>query len=860
MPYLRPSPYLSPAHKMTTPTPNDQLSLHVAAFDQVGEGALWVDKQGRVIYANETAGRLLGYSKAQLLRSSYLEINPNYSLLGWKKFWKQLTVDGASLIETQFVNSGGSFFGVRGHIGFDAVAGDRELCLIVFASTEEGRREADLLEVVQRDGNIGSWEYHLGTGQIFVSTLIREWLGWSLERDFYSKGDLAEKLSLHLLPSQKKEATALLSRLTNAARTTEITLDLQLPDGQTRSLIFRGQSVENDVEVRKIFGTAVREEDHLAGIVPAGDESTFQFSLDQSRDAIIWVDLSDGYLAYANARARELTGYSRQEITGLPAHLLSKDYQEATDKLRIEQYLELSTKTNRKDGTAYPTRAGLHFHAAADGKEYAVIVSHDSGRETANTEDIQLHTATLNTLQEWVIWLNNDQEVAMINAAARKKLSRRTTRKLTGLPLTELMPELEIPALAQVRQEQLDGRVRPDTDYIYADTNGKERTLQIRFVQVAAGSRMYLGVICQDVTNEMASRRRLQEAKRRVDELRKQLESENEALKEEIDTVTANGPIITVSKKYMKVLGQIGQVAGTDATVLVTGETGTGKELLAQSIHNFSNRGTRRMVSVNCAALPENLIESELFGHERGAFTGAFAQKKGKFELADGGTIFLDEIGELPLDMQSKLLRALQEGEIQRIGSPDIIKVDVRVVAATNRDLERMIREGSFREDLFYRLNVFPIHNLPLRERPEDIPVLVKHFTKIYAQKMGRPVSQINQKDLEKLVAYDFPGNVRELINLVERAVITSRDSTLNLGASLRALRRTDRGDGKLSLSPNDRLVSFEEMQRQYIMEALRRTKGKVTGAGGAAELLDVNGRTLMSKMVKLGIDRGEFT
>jgi len=154
---------------------------------------------------------------------------------------------------------------------------------------------------------------------------------------------------------------------------------------------------------------------------------------------------------------------------------------------------------------------------------------------------------------------------------------------------------------------------------------------------------------------------------------------------------------------------------------------------------------------------------------------------------------------------------------------------------------------------------VFPIHNLPLRERPEDIPVLVKHFTKIYAQKMGRPVSQINQKDLEKLVAYDFPGNVRELINLVERAVITSRDSTLNLGASLRALRRTDRGDGKLSLSPNDRLVSFEEMQRQYIMEALRRTKGKVTGAGGAAELLDVNGRTLMSKMVKLGIDRAAF-
>ncbi len=845
---------------MTTPTPDDHISLHVAAFNQVSEGALWADKQGRITYANEAASRLLGYTKGQLLRSSYLEIDPNYSLLGWKKFWKQLATEGSTHLETQFVNAGGNFFGVRGHIGFDAVAGERELCLIVFSSTEEGSREADLLEAAQRDGKIGGWEYHLGTGQVFVSPLLREWLGWSLERDFYPVGDLAEKLASHLLPSQKKEAATLLSRLMKAARAAEVTLDLQLADGQTRSLLLRGQSVENEVEVRKIYGTAVREEDHLAGMIPAGDESTFQFSLDQSRDAIFWVDLTNGHLAYANARARELTGYSRQEITGLPVNLLSEDYKTATEKLHSEQYLELTPQTKRKDGTTYPTRAGMHLHTAPDGKEYAVVISHDSSRETANTEDIQLHTATLNTLQEWVIWLNNDHEVAMMNTAARKKLSRRTTRKLTGLRLNELMPELDIPALAQVRQEQLDGRVRPDTDYIYADTNGKERTLQIRFVQVAAGSRMYLGVICHDVTNEMASRRRLQEAKRRVDELRKQLESENEVLKEEIGTVTANGPIITVSKKYMKVLGQIGQVAGTDATVLVTGETGTGKELLAQSIHNFSNRGARRMVSVNCAALPENLIESELFGHERGAFTGAFAQKKGKFELADGGTIFLDEIGELPLDMQSKLLRALQEGEIQRIGSADIIKVDVRVVAATNRDLERMIGDGTFREDLFYRLNVFPIHNLPLRERPEDIPVLVKHFTKIYAQKMGRPVSQINQKDLEKLVAYDFPGNVRELINLVERAVITSRDSTLNLGASLRALRRTDRGDGKLSLSPNDRLVSFEEMQRQYIMEALRRTKGKVTGAGGAAELLDVNGRTLMSKMVKLGIDRGEFT
>ncbi len=266
------------------------------------------------------------------------------------------------------------------------------------------------------------------------------------------------------------------------------------------------------------------------------------------------------------------------------------------------------------------------------------------------------------------------------------------------------------------------------------------------------------------------------------------------------------------------------------------------------------------MISVNCAALPENLIESELFGHERGAFTGAFAQKKGKFELANGSTIFLDEIGELPLDMQAKLLRALQEGEIQRIGSADIIRVDVRVVAATNRKLEQMISEGTFREDLYYRLNVFPIHNLPLRERREDIPVLVKHFARLYADKMGRLISDINQRDLAQLQDYDFPGNVRELINLVERAVITSSTTTLNLAGSLRVLRRPERGEGgSLNLS-GDKLLTFEEMQRQYIIEALKRTKGKVTGPGGAAEKLDVNGRTLMSKMNKLGINRNDYT
>ncbi|MEM9259095.1 MAG: sigma-54 dependent transcriptional regulator, partial [Bacteroidota bacterium] len=501
------------------------------------------------------------------------------------------------------------------------------------------------------------------------------------------------------------------------------------------------------------------------------------------------------------------------------------------------------------------------YHFAVEGEEpQAILLLNDLVAEQREDEHRKLHTTTLEALQEWVIWLDDNQKIVLLNTAARRKLSRISSRELKGLRLQELLPDLELPPLAQIRQEQLDDRPRGALDYVYTDPSGTERTLQIRFLHVAAATRHFLSVLCRDVTTERNNKRRLQQAKRRVDELKAQLETENEVLKERIETVDAAGPIVTVSRKYQQILAQIGQVAGTDATVLITGETGTGKELLAQSIHSFSNRSSRSLVSVNCAALPENLIESELFGHERGAFTGAFAQKKGKFEVANGGTIFLDEIGELPLDMQAKLLRALQEGEIQRIGSNVQIKVDLRVVAATNRNLERMIKEGKFREDLYYRLNVFPIHNLPLRERPEDIPVLVNQFARIYADKMGRTISDINPRDLEKLVAYDFPGNVRELINLVERAVITSTTTTLNLGASLRALRRTERSEGTLSLEDGKPLLSFEEMQRQYIIAALERSKGKVTGAGGAAEMLDVNGRTLMSKMHKLGINRNDYT
>ena len=356
----------------------------------------------------------------------------------------------------------------------------------------------------------------------------------------------------------------------------------------------------------------------------------------------------------------------------------------------------------------------------------------------------------------------------------------------------------------------------------------------------------------QDISQFKKKDEELKEAFTKIEELNKQLKVENLYLKKELEKAEGFEEIITKSPQYRKILHQINQVAPTDATVLITGETGTGKELIARALHRLSNRHQRPLIKINCAAIPENLIESELFGHERGAFTGAINRKIGRFEIADKGTIFLDEIGELPLNLQPKLLRVLQEGEINRLGSNRTIKLDVRVITATNRKLEALISQGKFREDLYYRLNVYPIDNLPLRERREDIPLLVSHFAKKYSEKIGKKIDSVSQLTIDRLMQYPFPGNVRELQNIIERAVIQNKGSVLKLTSNLL---------GKSTFHPNKEggLKTFEDMQRDYILKVLKHTRWKVSGLHGASDILGMNSNTLESKMRKLGIRRKDF-
>ncbi|WP_276500374.1 sigma-54-dependent Fis family transcriptional regulator [Terrimonas pollutisoli] len=329
------------------------------------------------------------------------------------------------------------------------------------------------------------------------------------------------------------------------------------------------------------------------------------------------------------------------------------------------------------------------------------------------------------------------------------------------------------------------------------------------------------------------------------------LQAQNKYLQEEIKLTYNFEEIISKSNNFQKVLQQIEQVAATDSTVLILGESGTGKELIARAVHNVSNRSKRPLVKVNCATLPANLIESELFGHEKGAFTGAMERKIGRFELADGGSIFLDEIGELPVELQAKLLRVLQEGEFERLGNPKTMKVNVRVIAATNRNLQQAIEKKEFREDLYYRLNVFPIICPPLRKRKEDIPLLIKHFCQKHEGKIGKKVTNVPADVIEALMAYDWPGNIRELENIIERAMILSRNGSLEYGDWIPTEKMDDSTNGATSTT-----ARLEDVEKEHIIEILKKTGWKVSGEKGAAKILGLNATTLEARMKKLGIKR----
>ena len=435
--------------------------------------------------------------------------------------------------------------------------------------------------------------------------------------------------------------------------------------------------------------------------------------------------------------------------------------------------------------------------------------------------------------------LSVNQRMSAITGAAEEDL--------VGRSLADLVhPDDNDPVAEMISAVGESQRAPRAAEHRFLTADGGHRWVLLGLTGHAVGERgldALLGLVI-DIDERKRGEEELRDAYEKIAELTKRLERENQYLRLEADLEYHHDEIVGRGPLTTKLLRQVEQVAVTRSTVLLLGETGTGKEVVARAIHNVSSRSDRAMVKINCAALPPSLIEQELFGREKGAFTGADTRQAGRFEVADGSTLFLDEVGEMPIELQPKLLRVLQEQEFERIGGTTTLRVDVRVIGATNRDLAQLVREGRFREDLYYRLNVFPITVSPLRERREDIPLLVHAFVKEFAAEMDRRIDTIPARVMKALEGHSWPGNVRELRNVIERAVILSPGPLLEVDIP------------EMALGRDEEPTALDAAQRAHIIRILERTDWRVRGRGGAAELLEVKPTTLESKMLRLGISR----
>ena len=583
------------------------------------------------------------------------------------------------------------------------------------------------------------------------------------------------------------------------------------------------------------------------------------FTLNQSNEPFFWID-EEGTIRHVNPAALQLTGFKYDEIVGTKIYDLHPEENEQVwkkrwEKLKKEKQLVFEKRQPKGNGVFINIEVTQNY-IEFDDRSYTVSLVKDKTNEYAIRNKLVESERKLSTL---MANLPGMAYRCLFDKNWTMEFISKGCEKLTGYLPNELMNNQVLAYQELIHLE--------DRESVWKQVKEKveqNEPFQIKYrITTAGGEQKWvweqgttvenendeivaLEGFITDITEIKKAEQELIKKEKMVRELKDKLQEETVYLQEEIKLSSNFEEIITKSPKFRKVLKQIEQVAETESTVLIQGETGTGKELIARAIHNNSNRSDRVLIKVNCAALAPELIESELFGHEKGAFTGAYNKKAGRFELANKGTIFLDEIGELPLNLQVKLLRVLQEGEFDRLGGIKTIKTDVRVIAATNRNLEKAVEKGDFREDLFYRLNVFPVFVPPLRDRKEDIPMLVEFFVKKYAVKTGRKINETSEKVIKSLMDYNWPGNVRELENIIERAVVLCTGRRLVYGGWI----------PENKIGAGIKLQTLEENERNHILKVLETTNWRISGEKGAAKLLGMKRTTLESRMKKLGINR----
>ncbi|HEU4833939.1 MAG TPA: sigma 54-interacting transcriptional regulator [Pyrinomonadaceae bacterium] len=599
---------------------------------------------------------------------------------------------------------------------------------------------------------------------------------------------------------------------------------------------------------------------HLAEEAKRQSDERFAKAFKANRQPMSVTTMAEGRYIEVNDSFLEMSGYTREEVIGhtsLELNIWESPSHRAYFIQQLKQrncLVNFETRFRTKEGSLRVLLSSAEELELA-GEQCLLVSSSDITERVAIQQALRESEARFRNLADTapvMIWLTGvDKKCTYLNKQWLEFTGRNLEEQLGGGWADGIHAD-DYRHTLENYETHFDERKPFEMEYRLRRYDGEFRWIFDAGAPRLSNDGTFLGYIgtCLDITERKESEVKVQKAHEELQQLKNQLEAENIYLQQELQLDPIFGEIVGQSDAIKYVLFKLTQVAPTDTTVLITGETGTGKELVARAIHGASSRKDRPLIKVNCGALAPSLIESELFGHEKGAFTGAGSRKLGRFELASGGTIFLDEIGELPLELQVKLLRVIQENEFERLGGARTIKIDVRIIAATNRNLKLEVENGKFREDLWYRLNVYPITVPPLRQRKEDISLLVEHFVRGYAKKFGKTITSVSPRALQTFQAHSWPGNVRELANAIERAVIHAKGTVLH---------SVDRFE-ETSEEPPFAAKTLEDVERDHIIRTLENTGWRIEGPHGAANVLGLNPSTLRTRMSKLGITRRNAT
>jgi PAS domain S-box-containing protein len=697
----------------------------------------------------------------------------------------------------------------------------------------------------------GLWTLEPGSGYIWATEMNRELLGFSQTEEL----DLAKVLD-RVHPEDRDAVRHAIQDAMGAGEDRSIEYRIVRPDGEIRWISARGRLHRGESGLPNLLMGVSIDITERRQIQQALDASNEQLAriVSSAMDAIIAIDDQQRVVVF-NLAAEKMFGCATADAVGSPIDRFIPQRFRSVHSEKIRNFGETGV-TNRSMGTLgslwamrangeeFPIEASISQSQVAGKKLFTVIIRDVTERqhaEAALRESEERFRFVTNTAPV-MIWMSGTDKLCTFFNQGWLDFTGRSMEQELGQGWSSGVHPSDLSTCLKTYSEAFDARTEFKMEYRLRRFDGEFRWVIDHGAPRFAPDGAFVGYIgsCVDITESKRNQEELQRSYAEVKQLKERLEVESDYLQKEIKDIGSYEEIVGQSETLRQVLRSVEQVASTDAVVLITGETGTGKELIARVLHRLSRRKERVMVKVDCAALPPTLIESELFGREKGAYTGALTRQIGRFETADGSTLFLDEIGELGVEVQAKLLRIVQDGEFERLGSARTTRVNVRLIAATHRDLAERVKNGSFREDLFYRLSVFPIRVPPLRERLEDIPLLVAAFVREFEGKMGKKIRIVPSRAIEELQRYSWPGNIRELRNIIEHAVIVTTGEKLSL--------QMPKPQGVASMR------TLREAEYHHILSALEKTGWRIKGPSGAAILLGMNSSTLYTAMRRLRI------